>query len=273
MKAKKHIVDTTLRDGEQSPDIFFSRSQKLAIAEILAQSGIEQIEVGAPSTGAYEQETVRQIIARRQNARIAVWSRLNLDDVRCCISCGPDIVHISVPVSPLHIFAKLHKDKKWVVSQLCACVRCLKASAATASIGFEDAFRADRAFLLSLSRILRNLGVSRIRLADTVGAASPTMCAEMASALKQSLGEHAQIGFHAHNDFGMALANTVAALKNGCDYADTTMLGIGERAGNCDFAALVRATESLFDWGATMPSAIKAQEAFLAVARQKGGMR
>jgi len=263
MKTRKHIVDTTLRDGEQSPDISFSRCQKLRIAEILINAGIEQIEAGVPASNSYEKETVRRIMERKGSAKISVWSRLNVDDVRHCIDCEPDIVHISVPVSYVHIYSKLRKNKTWVMNQLYSCIGLLEANKAEISIGFEDAFRSDITFLFTLTRVLADLGITRLRLADTVGTTTPTVCSEMFLQLGLRLGTDAKLGFHAHNDLGMAVANTLSALKSGCEYADTTMLGIGERAGNCDFVKLIRATGSLFDWGITTADAEHAQKEFI----------
>jgi homocitrate synthase NifV len=271
MRPRKHIVDTTLRDGEQSPDVSFSRGQKLEIAEILISCGVTQLEVGVPSAGEYECETIRMIIARKGAAKIAVWSRLNTDDVRRCIDVAPDIVHISVPVSYVHIYSKLQKNKTWVINEFYACVGLLQSSGLKISIGFEDAFRSDASFLLSLARTISDLGITRVRLADTVGVAAPTICGEMFTLMRQYLGAGAELGFHAHNDFGMALPATIAALKNGCDYADTTMLGIGERTGNCDFLKLIRATGGIFDWGITTADALTAQERYLEVTRRVNG--
>jgi len=265
MKARKYIVDTTLRDGEQSPDISFSRCQKLRIAEILINAGVGQIEAGVPSSDAYEKETVRRIIERKGAAKISVWSRLNVDDVRHCIDCGPDIIHISVPVSYVHIYSKLRKNKTWVIRELYSCIGLLEASKVEISIGFEDAFRSDITFLFTLTQILSDLGVMRLRLADTVGTATPTVCSEMFLQLGAKLGTGARLGFHGHNDLGMAVANTLSALKSGCDYADTTLLGIGERTGNCDFVKLIRATGSLFDWGITTADAEHAQKEFITI--------
>ena len=267
MKPRKHIVDTTLRDGEQSPDISFSRAQKLKILDALINAGVEQIEAGVPSSNSYEKETVRCIIERKGTAKISVWSRLNVDDVRHCIDCKPDIVHISVPVSYVHIYSKLRKNKTWVVKQLYSCIGLLEASEAEISIGFEDAFRADITFMFTLTQALSDLGITRLRLADTVGVATPTVCGETFLQLGANLGANAGLGIHAHNDLGMAVANTLSALKNGCDYADTTLLGIGERTGNCDFVKLIRATGSLFDWGITTADAEYAQKEFITILR------
>jgi homocitrate synthase NifV len=267
MKARKNIVDTTLRDGEQSPDISFSRCQKIKIAAILRDSGIGQIEAGIPSSNPYERETIRQIIEQKANSKISVWSRLSADDVRNCLACEPDIIHLAIPVSYMHIYTKLRKNKTWVINELHECLSLLQAGNVEISIGFEDTFRSDITFLYMLTQILSDVGITRLRLADTVGVSTPTACGDMVSQIGSRLSGDMKLGFHAHNDLGMAVANTISALKNGCDYADTTMLGIGERAGNCDFVKLIRATDRVFDWGLSAANAMHAQEEFLAITK------
>ncbi|MFP3156310.1 homocitrate synthase [Lachnospiraceae bacterium ZAX-1] len=269
MKVRKYIIDTTLRDGEQSPDISFSRCQKIEIAKILSNAGIGLIEVGVPSSGSYEKDTICRIIERKGATKISVWSRLNVDDVRHCIDCEPDIVHISIPVSYVHIYSKLRKNKTWVMNQLYACIGLLDASKSEISIGFEDTFRSDITFMFTLTQVLSDFGITRLRLADTVGVTTPGACSEMFRQLGLRLGVGAKLGFHAHNDLGMAVANTLSALKSGCDYADTTMFGIGERAGNCDFFKLIRATSNLFDWGISTTDAELVQKNFNTILNRK----
>ncbi|MDR1538922.1 MAG: homocitrate synthase [Clostridiales bacterium] len=262
MKPSKRIVDTTLRDGEQSPDASFSRWQKIRIASVLDYAGVSQIEAGAPSIGAYEKETISMIIDRGKSAKYSVWSRLNADDIKCCLDCRPDIVHISVPVSYVHIYSKLRKNKNWVLNHLSECLNILASSSATVSVGLEDAFRSDISFLITICRLLANSNVTRIRLADTVGIATPQTCRDMILSLSEHLEGSVELGYHAHNDLGMALATTIEALKTRCVYADATILGIGERSGNCDLFKLIKTTASIFDWGITAAAAKNAQDLF-----------
>jgi homocitrate synthase NifV len=244
-------VDTTLRDGEQAPGVCFSAKQKLKIASLLDMHGIHQIEAGVPAAGKQEKETIAKIIKHRKNAIISTWARLSASDIQHSIDVCPDLIHVSVPVSHSHIYQKLHKDKDWIVEQLNNCLTLIGKSGIPLSLGFEDAFRAETEFMLSIAKIARDSGVKRIRLADTVGIATPGQCRTLVKAVSEQLDGKAELGIHAHNDLGMAVANTLESAKAGCLYSDVTIGGIGERAGNCDMAQLVHASADVFDWGIT----------------------
>jgi homocitrate synthase NifV len=257
MKPVKHIVDTTMRDGEQSPGIAMSKEQKLKIASILDSAGIYQIEAGIPVVNSYEIETISAIVDAVKTAKISVWNRLILGDIEKSILCRPDIIHISAPVSYVLIYSKLNKNKAWVVKNLMSCVEYASSRGYDVTVGFEDASRADITFMAALARQLKELGVSRIRFADTVGVLSPARTYE---AVKEII-DYAGIGveMHAHNDLGMAVANTVMGAKAGADFLDTTICGLGERAGNCDFFKLIHAAYKLFDMGVTQFQAVAIQ--------------
>ena len=251
MKQRRYLLDSTLRDGEQSPGMCYSAEQKLKIASLLDYSGIYQIEAGSPAISKHEKDIIVKIIENRKNAVISVWSRLMPSDIEHAVDTRPDIIHISIPVSQMHIREKLRQDEEWVVSQLRDCLYIADKNCVPLSVGFEDAFRAKTDFMVTIAKILLDYGVTRIRLSDTVGVASPTRCRELVNNLSASLDGRAELGIHTHNDFGMAVANTIEAAKAGCLYADVTAGGIGERAGNCNLAHLIYAGASLFDWGLT----------------------
>jgi homocitrate synthase NifV len=249
VKHRRYLVDTTLRDGEQAPGVCFSAKQKLKIAALLDSCGVHQIEAGVPAAGKQEKETISQIIKYRKNAIISTWARLSPSDIQHSIDVRPDLIHVSVPVSHSHIYQKLRKDKDWIVKQLHNCLTLINKSNIPLSLGFEDAFRAETEFMLTVAKIARDFGVKRIRLADTVGIATPGQCRALVKAISEKLDGKVELGIHAHNDLGMAVANTIESAKAGCLYADVTVGGIGERAGNCDLAQLVHASSSVFDWG------------------------
>jgi homocitrate synthase NifV len=249
MKPRRFILDSTLRDGEQMPGFHLSSGQKLKIAELLDEGGVYQIEAGTPALSKQEKESIAKIIEKRKNALISVWARLMPADIQHSLELNPDLIHISVPVSYPHIYAKLQKNKNWVVKQLLLCLELAEKSGATLSVGFEDAFRSELAFMVSIARLVLEAGVERIRLSDTVGVASPSLCRTVISDFTAHFGEAVELGFHGHNDLGMAVANTLEAAKSGCKYLDVTIGGIGERAGNCNFAQLVYASNRIFDWG------------------------
>ncbi|MDR0320911.1 MAG: hypothetical protein LBI28_05360 [Treponema sp.] len=267
MKQRRYLLDSTLRDGEQAPGVCFSADQKLKIASLLDSYGIHQIEAGVPAVGKQEKENIAKIIEHRKNAVISTWARLVPSDIQHAIDVRPDIIHISVPVSHSHIYQKLRKDKDWLVDQLCVCLDLAAKSNIPLSIGFEDAFRAETEFMLTIAKILPDFGVKRLRLADTVGIASPTLCRTLIKDICEKLNGKAELGIHAHNDLGMAVANTIESAKIGCLYADVTVGGIGERAGNCNLAQLVHASTSIFDWGITADDAQTLQKEVFKVMR------
>jgi len=251
MKPRRYLLDSTLREGEQSPGICYSAEQKLKIATLLDYSGIYQIEAGSPAISKHEKDIIVKIIENRKNAVISVWSRLMPSDIEHAIDTRADIIHISIPVSPIHIREKLRQDEDWIIKQLRDCLYIVDKNCVPLSVGFEDAFRAETEFMVTIANILLDYGVTRIRLADTVGVTSPTRCRELVNELFVRLDGRAELGIHTHNDFGMAVANTLEAAKAGCLYADVTVGGIGERAGNCNLAHLVHAGSALFNWGLT----------------------
>ena len=244
MKDVRHLVDTTLRDGEQSPGYALTKEQKLEIAAMLDAAGVYQIEAGIPAICAYEIDTLLEISQNKRNAKISVWNRLNESDIKHSFDCNPDIIHIGVPVSYVQIYTKLRKNKTWIIKTMASCVDLALCKGYEVTVGFEDASRADPTFMLALASTLKEMGVNRIRFADTVGVLSPTRTYETIHELISITG--IEVEMHAHNDLGMAVANSLAAAKAGAKYIDTTILGIGERTGNCDFKKFISASELAF---------------------------
>jgi len=258
MKEKRQIIDTTLRDGEQSPYVCLSGPEKLKAAELLIATGVTRLEAGISAMGIAEQRLIGQIVERKKNCQISVWARLHPEDVKQAISCGADVVHVTVPTSYLHIYTKLGKNKFWVINRLYEILGIMEGSQAGLSVGFEDASRADLSFLMKLLGILEQRKIERIRLADTVGAASSFTIRELVRTVKDITAIPLEI--HAHNDLGMAVANTAEALKAGAQYADTTLLGIGERSGNCSFSELLKLIGPVYDTGISYDAAMAAEE-------------
>ncbi|MEL4106924.1 homocitrate synthase [Oscillospiraceae bacterium WX1] len=258
MKPVRHIVDTTLRDGEQSPGLVMTPRQKLDAARILDAAGIYQIEAGIPAVGSVEIDTISAIMDSRKNARISAWNRLRLEDLRLSVSCRPDILHISTPVSYVLIYTKLKKNKSWVIKNLSACVEFALERGFDVTVGFEDASRADITFMVTLAQLLREKGVGRIRFADTVGVLSPSGAFQAVKELIVATG--IDVEFHAHNDLGMAVANTLTGAAAGAAFIDTTIRGIGERAGNCDYFKFVHAAADVYDLGISKFDAFVVEE-------------
>ncbi len=245
MKPKRYIIDTTLRDGEQSPGFAFNSQLKLKLAMLLDQAGIYQIEAGIPAMGKYEKDSICSIIENKCNARISTWNRMSKQDIQNSFDCQPDIIHISAPVSYVHIYSKLKKNKLWLQNNLQECVAYAKEKGYEVTVGFEDASRADITFIIGLSAMLKEMGVLSIRFADTVGILTPSRTYQAINEIISNTG--ITVGIHAHNDLGMAVANSFEAAKAGAKFIDTTLFGIGERAGNCDLNQFILAAEHTFD--------------------------
>lgn len=231
------IVDTTLRDGEQAAGIAFTPTEKIAIARLLDGAGIPLIEIGTPAMGLEEQEVIRHIAGLGLQAGIFTWNRLSVNDIEASLSCGVNSVHLSVPVSDIQIKYKLRKNRRWVLETLKDVLCYAVKAGCTVSVGLEDASRADQKFVALVAGIALEEGAVRIRYADTVGILEPFRTYEIMRSLISRIGSNVEI--HAHNDFGMAAANTLAAVKAGCRYISTTVNGIGERAGNAAFEEML----------------------------------
>ncbi|MBB2182664.1 homocitrate synthase [Lachnospiraceae bacterium MD1] len=249
MKEVRYIVDTTLRDGEQSPGIALLPEDKVKIAGLLDELGVYEIEAGVPILSETEEEGICRIIENKKNAKISVWSRMNVEDVKRSIVCKPDIIHIGTPVSYIQIYSKLKKNKNWIIRNILECVEVAKNQGVDVTVGFEDASRADIGFLLSLSKELKRAGVEIIRIADTVGVLTPSRTMELIRTLVSNTDLTIEV--HIHNDLGMAVANSLTGAKAGAKLIDCTLFGIGERTGNCNLYDFVHAADPIFDFGMT----------------------
>ncbi len=233
------IVDTTLRDGEQTPGVLFSIDEKVGIAHLLEKAGVHIIEAGTPANGISEQTAISEILRSNLKASILTWNRALRRDVDCSLVIGARNIHISLPVSDVMIQSKLGKNRQWVLGQLRKTAEYLQAEKVLFSIGAEDATRADKNFLLDYARLAQDLGAERVRLCDTVGISDPFQITRLIKYLNKRLSIELEI--HAHNDLGMATANALAAARAGAKAIDTTVIGLGERAGNTPLEEIVLA--------------------------------
>lgn len=225
-----HIVDTTLRDGEQAVGVAFSKKEKIHIAAALCQLGIHYIEAGIPAMGGEEKDTIRDLVRMELPAEIISWNRVVKEDVQASLECGINYVHISAPVSDIHLQYKLRKNRQWILEKLREVVVFAKEKGCRVSVGAEDASRADQDFLTRFAIVAKQEGAERLRYADTLGVLDPFKTYEHINNLLHYTGLDIEI--HAHNDFGMATANTLAAVQAGAKYISATVNGLGERAGN-----------------------------------------
>ncbi|MFN2339939.1 MAG: homocitrate synthase [Halanaerobium sp.] len=233
------IVDTTLRDGEQTPGVVFSQLEKIEIVTKLARLKVEVIEVGIAAVSKEERTSIKSLLALNLPPEMLLWNRIKLSDIDYSLECGAQYLHLSAPVSRLHIKEKLNKSYEIVLREMQQAVKYAKTAGVFVSVGAEDASRADFSFLKEYIRAAEEVGADRLRYADTVGILDPTRSYDRLRAVKDFTT--LEIEFHAHNDFGLAVANSLAAAEAGADYISCTIDGLGERAGNTDHKKFIKA--------------------------------
>jgi homocitrate synthase NifV len=239
MRRKISICDTTLRDGEQTPGVAFTVQEKCSIARMLDNLGVQEIECGTPAMGREEQHAVAGILDLGLAARIITWNRAVISDIEDSIRCGATAVAVSLPVSDFHITNKLKKSRGWVLAQLSRAVSFAKDHNLYVCAGAEDASRGDMEFLAEFGHRAKDYGADRLRFSDTLGWLDPFQVSEKVSYLVSEVGLPVEI--HTHNDFGMATANALAGIKSGATFVSTSVLGLGERAGNAALEEVVMA--------------------------------
>ena len=231
------VCDTTLRDGEQTAGIVFANIEKYRIAELLDAAGVPQIESGIPTMGGDEKIAIKHIAHMGLDASILGWNRAEISDVNASIDCDVDAVALSMSSSDIHIENKLRKSREWVLGKVAESVEYAADHGFYISCNAEDASRADLNFLVEFARTAKDAGASRLRYCDTIGRDDPFTVYERIKAIRSLVD--IDIEMHTHNDFGMTNANTFAGLKAGAKFASTTVLGIGERAGNTPLEEVV----------------------------------
>jgi isopropylmalate/homocitrate/citramalate synthase len=263
------ILDCTLRDGEQAPGVFFTHKEKLAIADLLDAAGVGMIDAGMPSVSEDERATLRALCERGYRAVVAGTVRALNHDIDLAIDCGLSDVFLFMPVSPQHLRHKFGMTLQQVRPKIEAAVEYAVARGLRVHFVAEDTVRSNIKELAPILDQVTDLGAASIMICDTVGVMLPNQLQSFIETLAERLSSEVELGIHCHNDYGLATANTIAAVGAGCTIVSGTINGLGERAGNAALEEVVCALENLcgLDVGIKKPLLMKLCEK---VARASG---
>ena len=238
------VYDTTLRDGEQTPGVCLRTPEKLKIAKKLDELGIHQIEAGFPVVSHEEERSVKAIVKEDLNAQILVLARTKKSDIDKAIDCDVDGIITFMATSDLHLKHKIKMTRDEILNVCMNSIEHAKDHGLFVAFSAEDATRTDLDFLKQIYKKADDIGVDRVHIADTVGAISPYGMDYLVKEIRPEI--NAEIALHCHNDFGMALSNSIAGLLAGANAVSTTVNGIGERAGNCSLEELIMTLKIIY---------------------------
>jgi len=245
--ARVRIFDTSLRDGEQSPGCSMSAPQKLRFAHALAELGVDVIETGFPASSGAEIDATRTIAREVRGSTLAALARSHQGDIEACAQALEGAqhprIHTFISTSPLHREHKLGLSKDEVIERAAFGVRLARRYVDDVEFSAEDALRTEPEFLVEIFDAAVEAGARTLNVPDTVGYTTPAEIRTLFEYLRARVrnAEHVVFSAHCHNDLGLAVANSLAAIEGGAGQVECTINGIGERAGNCALEELVMA--------------------------------
>lgn len=242
---KVRIFDTTLRDGEQTPGVTVTPEQKIQIATRLSELGVDAIEAGFPIVSQGEKYAIKTISNNGLKAEICGLARATDADVDAVINCDLDYVHTFIATSDIHMKFKLKMTREQVLERAVHAVEYAKKHGLRVEFSAEDATRSDREFLLQVFKAVEQAGADRLDIPDTVGYATPQYISQIVNDVRSAT--KLPISMHCHDDFGLAVANSMAGINAGAVCAHVTINGLGERAGNASLEEFVMALQCLYN--------------------------
>lgn len=242
-KSYVNIIDTTLRNGEQTAGVVFSKHEKIRIAKLLDEVGIPEIEIGTPSLGPAEREIIKEIIASKPNCKLFTYCEADPANIAYAAECGVKNIIINISTSDLHLKVKYGKTRTWALNQLRKTISEAKSNGLDFIVSAEDATRTDLEFLLKMINIAQKKGAYRFRICDTVSRLDPFRTFLYINTILNTIDFPIEV--YNHNDFGMATANAMAAIRAGASSLVTSVNGLGEGTGNAALEEIVMALKYL----------------------------
>jgi 2-isopropylmalate synthase len=243
MNNRVWIFDTTLRDGEQSPGCSMNVPEKLRMAAKLVELGVDTLEAGFPIASQGDFEAVDAVSREFPWAQVAALARCTKLDVERAASALSKAkrprIHTFIATSDIHLKYKLKKSRQQVLDDACAAVELARSYVDDVEFSAEDGARTDRDYLEQVSRAVVAAGARTVNIPDTVGYSTPEEYGDMIGSVVKALGDTAVVSVHCHDDLGLAVANSLAAVQAGARQIECTINGIGERAGNCSLEEIV----------------------------------
>jgi homocitrate synthase len=231
------IIESTLREGEQFANAFFTSDQKMEIARLLDAFGVEYLELTSPAASPQSRIDCERISRLGLTSKILTHVRCHMDDAKLAIDTGVDGIDVVFGTSSYLREFSHGKDIPYIIDSAIEVVEYVKSQGLEVRFSSEDSFRSDLVDLLTVYRAVDKIGVNRVGIADTVGVANPRQVYDLVKTLRGVV--HCDIEFHGHNDTGCAVANAYCALEAGATHIDTSVLGIGERNGITPLGGLV----------------------------------
>jgi 2-isopropylmalate synthase len=244
-----YIWDETLRDGEQTPGVFLTIDEKIELAKMMDDIGVAIIAVGFPAVSKSEREVVKRISNEGLNASVAAPARAIRSDIDACIECEADQIPLFIATSDLHMKYKLRMDRGEVIERIIDSVQYAKDHGIIIDFITEDSTRTESSFLIKSYKSAIEAGADKICICDTVGFIRPLSMKYLVDKVREEIWKLKKIpiAVHCHDDFGLATANTLAAIEEGVTFPHTCVNGYGERAGNAPLEEVVVALERLYN--------------------------
>lgn len=231
------ILDTTLRDGEQTPGVSLTAEDKIEIAQQLNKLGVDIIEAGFPSSSEGERKVVKEIAKLGLTSKVCGLSRCTKKDIDAALDCNVDLIHVFIPTSPVQMKYAVNMTSEQVLASAVESIQYVKKHGVKCEFSPMDATRTEPPFLRKICTAAQDAGMDSLNVPDTVGCMIPKTTFELFKELKTFI--KVPISVHCHNDFGLAVANSLAAVEAGADQVHTAVNGLGERAGNAALEEVV----------------------------------